>query len=280
METFSFLPLAGEKIFTVTHRPESRRGKSGVLMLHPFAEEKLWVGRATTRLARAICASGLPVLRFDHRGHGDSDRAHHEMTLASMDEDLAAAAASFREAEGVDELHLFGFRFGGTMALRRAGELGAVSVGAVNPVAAGGDYLLKALRSNLTTQLNIYGEVRQDREALLAQMRETGLLNLDGYQLGIELFDAMSAIDLSADPASIFAGPCLLLSLLRRKGAQADAESRKVFAALPGQDASRLETLNSPPIWGEQKTFALGDDALFAPFLDWFGGLWQGEAEA
>jgi pimeloyl-ACP methyl ester carboxylesterase len=280
LETFSFLPLSGEKIFSVTHRPESRRGGGGVLMLHPFAEEKLWVGRASTRLARALCDAGLPVLRFDHRGHGDSDRAHHEMTLASMVEDIAVAAESFRETEGIEELHLFGFRLGGTLALRQAAELGASSVGVVNPVAAGGDYLMKALRSNLTTQMGIYGEVRQDREALLARMRETGLLNLDGYHLNTELFDDLSAIDLTADPAAIFPGPSLILSLLRREGANADAESRKLFAALPGQEASRLDTLTSPPIWGEQKTFAVGDDALFAPFLDWFGGQWRGEASS
>ncbi len=280
LETFSFLPLSGEKIFTTMHRPESRRGRGGVLMLHPFAEEKLWVGRAGTRLARALCAAGLPVLRFDHRGHGDSDRAHHEMTLTSMVEDIEAAADSFRKSEGIEELHLFGFRLGGTMALRQAAGLGAASVGAVNPIAAGGAYLMKALRSNLTTQMGIYGEVRQDRETLLAHMRETGMLNLDGYHIGAGLFDELSALDLPADPAALFPGPCLLLSLLRREGAAADAESRKLFEALPGRETSRLETLISPPIWGEQKVFAVGDDALFAPFLEWFGGHWRGEASS
>lgn len=280
METFSYLPLSGEKIFTVTHRPESRREGGGVLMLHPFAEEKLWVGRASTCLARALADTGIPVMRFDHRGHGDSDRAHHEMTLESMVEDVAAAAAAFREAEGVEELHLFGFRLGGTLALRQAAELGAVSVGAINPIASGGDYLMKALRSNLTTQMGIYGEVREDRESLLARMRETRLLNLDGYHLGVDLFDALSGIDLIADPESLFPGPCHFLSMLRREGAPADAESRKLFAALPGQAASRLETLCSAPTWGEQKTFAVGDEDLFAPFIDWFGGAWRGEASA
>lgn len=276
LETFDFLPVSGEKIFTVTHRAAARRGTGGVLMLHPLVEEKLWVGRATTRLARALADAGLPVLRFDHRGHGDSDREHHEMTLDSLFEDLDAAAAAFRAREGVEELHLFGFRHGGTLALHRAGSLGASSVAAVGPPASGADSLMKMLRSNLTTQMGIFGEVREDREALLAHMRETGLLNLDGYHLSAELYDGLAGIDLAA--GLDYAGPALVVSLLRREGAQADADSRRVHAAVAGHPASRLETVPGPPVWGEQKRFDIGDEALFAPLLDWFGGGWRGEA--
>ncbi len=274
METFAFLPVAGEKLFTITHRPEARRGGGGVLMLHPFAEEKLWTGRASTQLARALAAAGLPVLRFDHRGHGDSDREHHELTLTSMVEDLAVAAAAFRAAEQVEELHLFGWRLGATLALTQAAALGAASLALVGPVADGGDYLLKALRSSLTTQMGIYGEVRRDRDALLADMRATGLLNLDGYHLSSRGFDELSG--LKAEAAG-FAGPGLVLALTRREDAPADADARAVFARLAGHPASRLATLVHPQIWGEQKRFATGGPALFAPLNAWFGGGWQGE---
>jgi len=280
LETIAFLPVDGEKIFTVTHRPERRQGTGGILMLHPLAEEKLWVGRAVTQLARALCAGGMPVLRFDHRGHGDSDREHHEMTLDTMRADLAAAAAAFREREGVEELHLFGFRLGGSLAIHEAGNLGASSAGAVNPIASGSEYLMKILRSNLTTQMGIYGEVRMDREALLAEMRATGLLNIDGYQLSAEFFDQLSGLDLREEAAPGFTGPALLLSLLRREGAQADADSRKVHTALPDHPGHRLKTLAHPQIWGEQKVFAVGGEALFAPFLEWFAGAWRGEVTA
>lgn len=276
MESFDWLPVAGEKIFSIMHQPETPRGVGGVLMLHPFAEEKLWVGRASTNLARALCASGLPVLRFDHRGHGDSDREHREMTLSSMREDLAAAAAALRERAGISELHLFGFRLGGTLALSQAAEQAAASVAVVNPAAKGEDYLLKTLRSNLTTQMSIYGEVRRDRERLLADMRETGLLNLDGYHLSSVLYDELAAMDVTATE---YAGPALVLSLSRRETAQADADSRQVFSQLAKHPASRLETRVMPPIWGEQKSFARGGESLFAPLLNWFGGAWRGEAD-
>ncbi len=275
METFAYLPVAGEKIFTVTHRPEARSGSGGVLMLHPFAEEKLWTGRASTLLARELAAAGLPVLRFDHRGHGDSDREHHELTLTSMIEDLAAAATAFRAAEGVGELHLFGWRLGATLALAQAGALGAASLALVGPLAKGGDFLLKALRSSLTTQLGIYGEVRWDRDTLLADMRKTGLLNLDGYHLSARCFDELT--ELSAETAS-YAGPGLVLALTRREDAPADADARAVFAGLAGHPASRLATLVHPQLWGEQKRFATGGPALFAPLLEWFAGGWRGES--
>lgn len=277
LETFAFLPVAGEKLFTITHRPEQRRGRSGVLMLHAFAEEKLWTQRASTQLARALAAAGLPVLRFDHRGHGDSDREQQAMTLDTLREDAAAAAATFRAAEGVEELHLFGFRLGATLALDQASALGAASLALVGPVADGGDFLMKALRSSLTTQLGIYGEVRQDREALLARMRETGQINLDGYQLSAALWDELAT--LKAEAAS-FAGPGLVLALTRREEAPADAEARAVFARLADHPASRLATLVYPQLWGEQKRFAAGDAALFDPLVAWFGGGWRGEGAA
>lgn len=277
METFAFLPVAGEKLFTITHRPEARRGAGGVLMLHAFAEEKLWTQRASAQLARALAAAGLPVLRFDHRGHGDSDREHHELSLTSMVEDLAAAAAAFRAAEGVTELHLLGWRLGATLALSQAAAMRAASLALVGPVADGGDYLLKALRSSLTTQMAIYGEVRKDRDALLAEMRESGLLNLDGYHLSSRCFDELSALGVET---AEFAGPGLVLALTRREDAPADAEARAVFARLAAHPASRLTTLVHPQLWGEQKRFATGGPALFAPLLAWFGGEWRGEAGA
>jgi pimeloyl-ACP methyl ester carboxylesterase len=273
LETFAFLPVNGEKIFTITHRPETRRHPAGVLMLHAFAEEKLWTQRASAQLARALAAAGLPVLRFDHRGHGDSDREHREMTLESMLEDLDAAAAALRAAEDVQELHLFGFRLGATLALSRAEALGASSVALVNPVARGGDFLMKALRSNLTTQMGIYGEVRADRDTLLAEMRETGLVNIDGYHLSATCFDALSG--LTVEDAR-FAGPGLALSLVRREGAPADADTRRVFARFESHAASRLETLVHPQVWGEQKRYATGDAALFDPLVAWFTGGWRG----
>ena len=276
METFDFLPVAGERILTILHEPAAARGE-GVLMVHAFAEEKLWTARATTRLARALADVGLTVLRFDHRGHGDSDRDHHEMRLATLVEDLDAAAARLREA-GAATLHLFGFRLGGVLALLRAADLGAASVALVNPPPAGRDYLLKALRSNLTTQLSLYDGVRRDREALLADMRGTGLLNIDGYHVHRELFDELAALDLAAAPPA-FAGPGLVLSLVRREGAAPDAGSRRVFeAALAGHPASRLEARAHAALWGEQKTFQTGDPALLEPLVDWFAGGWRGGA--
>jgi len=275
LERFDFLPVEGEKLFTVTHEPEEGLGGSGVLILHPFAEEKLWVGRATTRLARAMAAAGLPVCRFDFRGHGDSDRDHHEMSLGTLAADARAAAAHLRERCGITELHLFGFRLGGTLALQFASELEASSVALVAPLPAGESYLLKVLRSNLTTQMGIHGEVRKDRQALLGEMRETGLLNIDGYHLSAGLFDELSSLDFDAAPPG-FRGPGLVLSLLRREGAPADPDSRKVFeAALAAHQASRLETLVYPALWAEQKRFAVGDAVLFDPLTAWCGGGWR-----
>ncbi|MCP4545715.1 MAG: alpha/beta fold hydrolase [bacterium] len=270
MEAFDFIPVEGENLFSIIYRPARRLNGAGVIMIHPVCEEKLWVGRASTNLARALCDAGVPVLRFDLRGYGDSDRAHHDMNLSTAAADIRAAAEHFRTSENLTDLHLFGFRFGGTLALRHAADVAAASVAVINPLASGGAYLKKALRSNLTTQMSIFGEVREDRETLLAKMEDSGLLNIDGYHLSREFYTDCSQIDLSKKPVD-WRGPGLVLSLVRSEGAAADGDSRRVFeACLASDPASRLTTLPYSPIWSEQKIFATGCPQLFDPIVDWF----------
>lgn len=66
-----------------------------------------------TRLATGLAAAGVASLRFDLRGHGNSEGSQEELTLSTILNDIRVALASVREATGATEVSLLGASFGG-----------------------------------------------------------------------------------------------------------------------------------------------------------------------
>ncbi|PKV76701.1 alpha/beta hydrolase [Nocardia fluminea] len=66
-----------------------------------------------TRLADGLASVGVPSLRFDLRGHGDSEGRQEELTLSTILNDIRASLAAVRDATGADDLALLGASFGG-----------------------------------------------------------------------------------------------------------------------------------------------------------------------
>jgi alpha-beta hydrolase superfamily lysophospholipase len=66
-----------------------------------------------TRLAAGLAAVGVASLRFDMRGHGESEGLQQELTLSAILNDIRVAIAYVREATGVTRLSLIGQSFGG-----------------------------------------------------------------------------------------------------------------------------------------------------------------------
>ncbi|MFI7150302.1 alpha/beta hydrolase [Nonomuraea sp. NPDC050022] len=66
-----------------------------------------------TRLAAGLGEAGLASLRFDLRGHGESEGRQEELTLATILNDIRVALAHAREVTGATRLSLLGASFGG-----------------------------------------------------------------------------------------------------------------------------------------------------------------------
>ncbi|MFD3596743.1 alpha/beta hydrolase [Nocardia sp. NPDC058640] len=66
-----------------------------------------------TRLAAGLASAGIASLRFDLRGHGDSEGRQEELTLSTILNDIRATLAAVKEATGADDLALLGASFGG-----------------------------------------------------------------------------------------------------------------------------------------------------------------------
>ncbi len=66
-----------------------------------------------TRLAAGLAEAGVASLRFDLRGHGESEGRQEELTLSAILNDIRVALAYVREVTGAGRLSLVGQSFGG-----------------------------------------------------------------------------------------------------------------------------------------------------------------------
>lgn len=117
-------------------------GRRGVVLCAPYGGEALATHRAWRRFAESLAAAGLPVLRFDYPGTGDS--AGEEGDPARLDAWLGgirAAAAHLRAVAGVEEVALVGLRLGGLLAASAAREVGADALVLLSPFPSGRAFL-------------------------------------------------------------------------------------------------------------------------------------------
>jgi uncharacterized protein len=69
-----------------------------------------------TRLAAGLAQAGVASLRFDLRGHGESEGRQEDLTIAGILGDINAAIAHVAETTGTRDLALLGTFAGGICA--------------------------------------------------------------------------------------------------------------------------------------------------------------------
>jgi alpha/beta superfamily hydrolase len=127
-------------------------GPHGVVLCNPFGYDALCTHRGWRALAQRLAEAGMPVLRFDYPGTGDS--AGYEEDPGRVDawlDSIGAALRFLRQASGVTRVSLCGLRFGATLAAlaaQRAGDVDGLVL--LAPALSGRKYLreLRAHRQN------------------------------------------------------------------------------------------------------------------------------------
>ncbi|WP_460761479.1 alpha/beta hydrolase family protein [Lysobacter fragariae] len=115
---------------------------TGVVLVPPLLHEMPRSRRFIAEVAGALAAMGLPTLRFDFHGTGDSSGSGEDFDFASMHRDLDLAAAALRERTGITRLVLLAWR-GSALALRGWLDRGGVADLIVlwEPIVDGGSWL-------------------------------------------------------------------------------------------------------------------------------------------
>ncbi|MEA3089531.1 MAG: hypothetical protein QOJ04_873 [Caballeronia sp.] len=168
-------------------------GKRAVILCGALNHEILPLYQSWHVLAGMIAEAGLPVLRFDYHGTGDSlgddrDPSRVEAWLNSIE----AAARFMREEAGIETLDVVGIRLGATLAALSAKRLGAERLALIAPVLSGRTYLREAkVRSNMLAGMWRLGEADSAGGDLVSDgfviRRETAA---DISRLALTSFDA------------------------------------------------------------------------------------------
>jgi len=121
----------GDALLGVLH--ESPGARTGVLFLAGGGQYRAGSHRLYVQLARALAAAGFAVLRFDHRGVGDSDGVF--AGFEHMDADIRAALDAFRTAQpALERLVILGACDGASAALLAGGvREGLAGLVLINP---------------------------------------------------------------------------------------------------------------------------------------------------
>jgi pimeloyl-ACP methyl ester carboxylesterase len=121
VETAVAFPVRGETVRGVLCVPPGpARRAPGVVLIHGWAGCRAGPHRLFVDAARRCARAGLPSLRIDLRGRGESDGEGVDATLDGMIEDACAAADHLKAAAGVGAVAFLGICSGGNVAVGAA----------------------------------------------------------------------------------------------------------------------------------------------------------------
>lgn len=175
-------------LFGWLHRPSHAAGSLCLVICSAFGNEGICSHRSVRHLAERAAAAGIPTLRFDYDGTGDSAGHDYEPDrLAAWIASVRAAADEILSATGATRLCFAGIRLGAAMAALAALERGDVTgLIAIAPVIAGKAYV-REMRL-LTRAMEAKGN--------RAAADGTALLQTAGFVLGAQTQESLLEIDL------------------------------------------------------------------------------------
>jgi pimeloyl-ACP methyl ester carboxylesterase len=252
----------GKPLFGCYHAPQPpvRAGRA-LVICQPFGQEYVRCHRLLRLLAASLAQSGLPVLRFDYFGCGDSKGDAESATLARAIADLGEAVRFVRGRARALSVDVLGLRLGAAIACRFASERRGQVERLVlwDPIVHGSEFLtsMQEQQVRFTKWL-----ARQFGRALPAAQAD-GPNDFIGFRFCDALLEELGALDLM----QIAAAPCreaLVLagvgdaqaSALHRRlveiGVRADIALRagpKVWLAEPYQGLVPRERLDAASRW-------------------------------
>jgi exosortase A-associated hydrolase 1 len=114
------MSCAGDSLVGIISQPE-QPGALGLVMVVGGAQYRAGSHRQFVLLARRLANAGFPVLRFDHRGLGDS--SGERQPFDALDDDIDTALASLQHhCPSVRQVVLWGLCDGASAALLYSGQ--------------------------------------------------------------------------------------------------------------------------------------------------------------
>jgi alpha/beta superfamily hydrolase len=190
MEEQLYIP-GNPRLFGMMYCPEKPNVK-GVLIVHPFLEEKKSAQRALVETAQSLSDCGYSVLLFDMRGCGDDDLQNlNDVTLDDWIEDIQTSIDYLQMSTGVTSFSLIGLRFGAWLASCFVGHDKLDKLVLLAPVIDPISYLRKTLRNKLMKELLTGGRTTSRRADLLQSLEDGRSIDLDGHLLSGKFYHSL-----------------------------------------------------------------------------------------
>jgi pimeloyl-ACP methyl ester carboxylesterase len=203
MESFYF--AAGDhSLFAWLHEPTGPQASVGVVVCKPFGFEALCGHSSMRKFAEAAAGLGIPALRFDYLGTGDSPEIEPRADQIDIwTRDIVAAAAELRRRTGVERVCLVGIRLGALLAARAARDIGGIAgLFAVAPVINGKRYLTELRTTRLAALMGVPPITADNRFGGDFEAANPGLMEFTGYPLSAASIAALAPLKLSAADTS------------------------------------------------------------------------------
>ena len=143
------------RLFGWLHQSIESHANVGLVICKPFGYEVMCSHTSLRAFADAAAELGVPALRFDYCGTGDSaDINPQAEQLQAWTKDILAAIAELQRRTGVERVCLFGLRLGALLAVLAARQSESVSsLILIAPVISGRRYVRELRMTQLAAQL-------------------------------------------------------------------------------------------------------------------------------
>ncbi len=257
----------GRPLFGWLHQPaHSPAVGVGMVICSPFGNEAISAHRSLRRLADAAAHHGIPTLRFDYDGAGNS--AGHDMDpsrVAAWLDSVGHACDKLREETGLERLCLVGLRLGAMLAaLAAARRTDIAGLIAIAPVVNGRAYVreLRMLSRAIDSRRNI------------TRSSDQGALETAGFLLSAQTQQSLGEIDLNRTEAAP-AGRVLILDRAEMPGAESWARRLNSL----GAHCQRTSVSGYPEMMLDAHESVPPDD-IIAAAVKWARDLVQGPSKS
>jgi alpha/beta superfamily hydrolase len=198
-----YFPSGEHKLFGWLHSAavDSLPG-IGLVICNPFGFESMCSHRSVRAFAEAAAEIGVPTLRFDYVGTGDSEDLRLEADqLEAWTQDVVAAISELRRRTGVEQVCLLGFRFGAllaTLAAARCESLGSLLV--IAPVVSGRRYVRELRTLDLASSPAASAKAPSNSVSHGEKVSKDSV-EAGGFLLSAASIAALSQVDFLAMPA-------------------------------------------------------------------------------
>jgi alpha-beta hydrolase superfamily lysophospholipase len=237
-----YFPSGERRLFGWLHtRSGGPPASTGLVICKPFGFEAVSAHLSITAFAESAADLGIPALRFDYSGAGDSEDlppAADQWDAWLLD--ILAAIEELRRRAGVDRICLLGFRLGATLATLVAARSPHVrALIAVAPIINGRRYLRELRTFELAAAMSTHAAEAAQMPSREADLAGAGHMEVSGFFLNARTIAALQPVDLLTLPAPPISD-ALLIDRDDLPGAQTWGELlsrvgiRTQYRALPG----------------------------------------------